>query len=170
MEDVKHLEFLAVNSKEIIEKQVDSYRQQHSYAATIIGASALYITFFLSGMDGNIQVIQLISIIPILLFIWSILLLLSIFRTKPLDQAISAEKYIVLMTKTLKEILVYEIQANTTSFKLNLKSTERVAKQYNFAIKLVTIALLSSFVLMMANKFITIEKVPIKVKVVNVVK
>jgi hypothetical protein len=26
MEDVKHVEFLAINSKEIIEKQVDSYR------------------------------------------------------------------------------------------------------------------------------------------------
>ena len=27
-ENLKHLEFLAINSKEIIEKQVDSYRQQ----------------------------------------------------------------------------------------------------------------------------------------------
>ncbi|MEO7046409.1 MAG: hypothetical protein ABI091_13950 [Ferruginibacter sp.] len=50
MEDLQHLEFLAVNSKEIIEKQVDSYRQQHSYAGTIIGATALFIPFFLSGM------------------------------------------------------------------------------------------------------------------------
>lgn len=39
MEDLKHLEFLAVNSKEIIEKQVDSYRQQHSYVGTIIGVT-----------------------------------------------------------------------------------------------------------------------------------
>ncbi len=53
MEDFKNLEFLAVNSKEIIEKQVDSYRQQHSYAGTIIGATALYIPFFLGGFDGT---------------------------------------------------------------------------------------------------------------------
>ena len=36
-EDLRNLEFLANNSKEVIEKQVDSYRQQHSYAGTIIG-------------------------------------------------------------------------------------------------------------------------------------
>lgn len=69
MEDLRHLEFLAVNSKEIIEKQVDSYRQQHSYPGAIIGTTALFIPFFLSGMDSNIQIIQFISIVPIVFFI-----------------------------------------------------------------------------------------------------
>ncbi|MDB5276960.1 MAG: hypothetical protein JWR61_1915 [Ferruginibacter sp.] len=82
MEDVQHLEFLAVNSKEIIEKQVDSYRQQHSYAGTIIGATALFIPFFLSSLNETFRVIQFCLVVPITLFIWSILLLLSIFRTK----------------------------------------------------------------------------------------
>ncbi len=169
MEDLKHLEFLAVNSKEIIEKQVDSYRQKHSYAGTIIGATALYITFFLSGMDGNIPVTQLISVVPILLFIWSILLLLSIFRTKPLDQAFSVKKYDELMDKSLKEVLLYEIHANTHSFNLNVLKTEKIGKRFSLAIKLVTIALISSFILMMVGKFITLDKKPTKVKVVNTV-
>ena len=59
MEDLKNLEFLAVNSKEIIEKQVDSYRQQHSYAGTIIGATALFIPFFLNSLDSTFIWIQL---------------------------------------------------------------------------------------------------------------
>ena len=170
MEDVTNLEFLAENSKEIIEKQVDSYRMQHSYAGTIIGATALYITFFLGGMDGNSQVTQIISVGPILLFIWSILLLLSIFRTKPLDQAFSSEKYDKLIDKTLKEILLYEIHANIRSYKLNVILTEKISKRYSFAIKLVTIALISSFVLMIVNKLITIETLPTKIKIVRVVK
>ena len=87
MEYLKHLEFLAVNSKEIIEKQVDSYRQQHSYGGTIIGATVLFIPFFLSSLDSTNQIIQFILNVPIVCFIWSILLLLSIFSTKPLDQA-----------------------------------------------------------------------------------
>ncbi|MEP7320423.1 MAG: hypothetical protein ABI761_00840 [Saprospiraceae bacterium] len=115
MEDLKQLEFRAVNSKEIIEKQVDSFRQQHSYAGTVIGATALFIPFFLSSIDGDIQIIQSISTIPIALFIWSILLLLSIFRTKPLDQAFTVSKYKDLITKTFKEILLYEIEANVRS-------------------------------------------------------
>lgn len=64
MQDLKNLEFLAVNSKEIIEKQVDSYRQQHSYAGTIIGATALFIPFFLGSFDGTSSGIQFISILP----------------------------------------------------------------------------------------------------------
>ena len=68
MEDLKHLEFLAVNSKEIIEKQVDSYRQQHSYAGTIIGATALFIPFFLSSLDSTNQIIQFVLIVPVACF------------------------------------------------------------------------------------------------------
>jgi hypothetical protein len=169
MEDLKHLEFLAVNSKEIIEKQVDSYRQQHSYAGTIIGATALFIPFFLSSMDSTIKVIQFILIVPILCFIWSILLLLSIFRTKPLDQAFSVTKYKDLQTKTFKEILLYEILANTHSYSLNTIETEKGNKRYANGIRLATIALIVSILLMMANKFIAIEKKPTKVQVVAII-
>jgi hypothetical protein len=45
VEDVKYLKFLVVNPKDIIEKQVDSYRQRHFYAGTIIGATILLIPF-----------------------------------------------------------------------------------------------------------------------------
>ncbi|MBC7510717.1 MAG: hypothetical protein H7320_18530 [Ferruginibacter sp.] len=170
MEDLKHLEFLALNSKEIIEKEVDSYRQQHSYAGTIIGATALFISFFLSGMDSNIQIIQFISIVPIVFFIWSILLLLSIFSTKPLDQAFTVSKYKDLLTKTFKKILLYEIEANVRSYNINVIMTERGNKRYTTGIMMATIGLLISIVLMMANKFIAIEKVPMKVKVVTLLK
>jgi hypothetical protein len=166
MDDLRHLEFLAVNSKEIIEKQVDSYRQQHSYAGTIIGATALFIPFFLSSLDSSLRIIQLILIVPIGLFIWSILLLLSIFRTKPLDQAFSVTKYKDLKNKTFEEVLLYEIDANTHSYGLNVIYTEKGNKRYNYGIRLITIALIFSIVLMLASKFIDIEKKPTRVRVV----
>lgn len=170
MEELKHLEFLAVNSKEIIEKQVDSYRQQHSYAGTIIGATALFIPFFLTGMDGNIQIIQFIAIAPIAFFIWSILLLLSIFRTKPLDQAFTVSKYKSLLVKSYKEILLYEIEANAQSYTINAIITEKGSKRYITAIRLATVGLIISIVLMMVNKFIAFEKVPAKINVVTLFK
>src|SRR5580693_6763175 len=141
MEDLKHLEFLAVNSKEIIEKQVDSYRQQHSYAGTIIGATALFIPFFLGSFDGTSQVIQYISIAPITFFIFAILLMLSIFRTKPLDQAFNVTKYRELLTKTYKEILLSEIEANAHSYTINNIITEKGNKRYSMGVSLTIIAL-----------------------------
>jgi hypothetical protein len=166
MEDLKHLEFLAVNSKEIIEKQVDSYRQQHSYAGTIIGATALYIPFFLGSFDGTSQVIQFISIIPTALFIYAILLMLSIFRTKPLDQAFNANKYKDPLTKTYKEILLSEIEANAHSYTINKITTEKGSKRYSRGVSLTIMALLFSIVLILVNKLIGIEKV----QVIHVIK
>jgi len=168
MEDLRHLEFFAINSKEIVEKQVDSYRQQHSYAGTIIGVTALFIPFFLSNLVGTFHVIQFISVVPIALFIWAILLVLNIFKTNPLDQAYNVEKYQVLLTKTYKEILLSEIEANTHSYSKNKIITEKGNKNYITAVRLTTVALLFSIVLLFANQFFKIEKVPTKVQVVNV--
>ena len=166
MEDLKQLEFIATNSKEILDKQVDSYRQQHSYAGTSIGITALFIPFFLSSL-GAFHFIRFVSVIPIALFIWAILLLLNLFKTKPLDQAYNVEKYQELLTNTYKEILLSEIEANLQSYNKNKIITEKGNKNYIRAMKLITIALLFSIVLIFTNQFFKIEKVPTKFLIVN---
>lgn len=169
-EDLRNVEFLANNSKEIIEKQVDSYRQQHSYAGTIIGFTVLFIPFFLNSLAGANQVLQLISILPVVLFIGAILLMLSIFRGKPLDQALSVTKYKDLLTKNYKEILLYEIEANKVSYTKNNAATLKANKRYMQGVGLTTIAILISIVLLLVSTFIAIEKAPTKVQVVSPVK
>lgn len=170
MDDLRHLEFLALNSKEIIEKQVDSYRQQHSYAGTIIGVTVLFIPFFLNGLGSTQQVIQLISILPIVLFIGAILSMLGIFRTKPLDQAFSVKKYHELINASYKEILLYEIEANTKSYNKNNILTEKGNRNYVRGVSLTTIAIFIAIVLLLVNKFLAIENVPAKVQLVAAIK
>jgi Na+/melibiose symporter-like transporter len=166
-EGLRHLEFLTSNSKEIVEKQVDSYRQQHSYAGTIIGVTVLFIPFFLNGLDGTLQVIQFIAIIPVAFFIVAILLLLSLFRSKPLDQAFAVVKYKELLLKSYREILLYEIDANANSYTKNIRVTEKANQRYTNGVQLTTIAILISITLLLANKFIAIEQVPAKEQVVS---
>jgi len=165
--EFKHFEFLAINSKEIIEKQVDSYRQQHSYAGTIIGFTVLFIPFFLNSLDGTNQILQFISILPIALFIGSILLMLSIFRGKPLDQALSVTKYKELLTKSYKEILLFEIEANKSSYLKNNETTLKANKRYTQGIGLTTTAIIISIIMLLLSTFWAIEKKPTKVQVVN---
>jgi len=167
MEDLRQLEFIATNSKEILDKQVVSYRQQHSYAGTIIGITALFIPFFLSSI-GPFHLLRFISVVPIALFIWAILLMLNLFKTKPLDQAYNVEKYQDLLTNTYKEILQSEIEANLQSYNKNKIITEKGNRNYVRAMKLITIALLFSIVLIFANQFFKIEKVPTKFLIVNI--
>jgi hypothetical protein len=166
-EDLRHLEFLAVNSKEIIEKQVDSYRQQHSYAGTIIGVTVLFIPFFLNGLGNTLKIIQIISTVPIAFFIGAILSMLNIFRTSPLDQAFSVKKYHELMHTSYKEILLYEINANTNSYNKNSALTEKGNRSYVRGVSLTTIAIFISIVLLLVNKFIDIEKVPAKIQIID---
>ncbi len=169
-EDLRHFEFLTVNSKEVIEKQVDSYRQQHSYAGTIIGFTVLFIPFFLNSLDGTNQILQFISIVPIALFISAILLMLSIFRGKPLDQALSVTKYKELLNKTYKEILLFEIEANKSSYIKNNATTQKANKRYMQGISLTTIAIIMAILMLLISTFLALEKKPTKVQVVNSVK
>jgi hypothetical protein len=166
-EDLRSFEFLALNSKEIIEKQVSSHRQQHSYAGTIIGFTVLFIPFFLNNLAASNQILQLISIIPVALFIGSILLMLSIFRGKPLDQALSVSKYKELLSKSYKEILLYELDANKASYVKNNSITQKGNKRYSQGIALTTIAILISITLLLVSTFMSIEKVPTKVRVIT---
>ncbi|MEO8254514.1 MAG: hypothetical protein ABI554_09030 [Flavobacterium sp.] len=165
--DLKHLEFLAENSKENIEKQVDSFRQQHTYAGTIIGFTVLFIPFFLNSLNGNNTIIQFISIVPIVFFISAILLMLSIFRGKPLDQALSSEKYQKMVNQSYKDILLFEIEANKMAYIKNSIITINGYKRYSHGIALTTIAVLIAIILLLSNSFIAIKKTPTKVQVVN---
>ena len=162
VDDLRALQFLANNSKEIIEKQVDSYRQQHTYAGTIIGFTVLYIPFFLNSLEKSNQILQVIAI-----FIGSILLMLRIFRGKALDQALSVIKYKELLTKSYKEILLYEIEANKSSYIKNDLITKKGNKKYMQGAGLTSIAIIISIILLLVSTFLSIEKAPTKVQVVN---
>ncbi len=84
-----NLEFLATKSKELVEKQVASYRQQHTTASSIIAIVALFIPLFLSGLEESYDLIKYIAILPVVLFVFAIcILLFHVFRSQPLFQSL----------------------------------------------------------------------------------
>lgn len=169
VDDLKKLEFLAEKSKELIEKQVSSYRQQHSYAGTIIGITSLFIPFFISGLSDSYKAIQLISLLPITLFIWSTLIMLSNLMSRPLDQAFSVNKYQELVNKPYKDVILYEIGANTCSYRDNKIITQKANKKYNFGVILAIAGIIISIILLLTNNFFKPDKdiKPIKVEHIN---
>jgi hypothetical protein len=93
--------------------------------------------------------------------------MLSIFRGKPLDQALSVTKYKELLTKSYKEILLFEIEANKACYLVNNVATHKANKKYMQGIALTTIAIIISIVMLLLSTFLAIEKKPTKVQVVN---
>lgn len=169
MAELAHLEFLVTKSKELIQKQVDSYRQLHNYAGTVIGVSTLYVPFFLNGLDRAYPLVQHLSVVPVALFVWAILLMLDIFRSRPLKQTFVVSKYAELANAPLSEVLAYEIGANTSFYTHNKPIAESANRKYNTGVVLTIVAIISSIILLLTNNFVKPDKAddPIKVELVH---
>ena len=151
--DYKDLEFLAAKSAIFIEKQVTSYRQKHANSGTVITVIALFIPFFLVGLDESYLIIKILSVLPILLLLWAIILLINILRTKSLDHGFKVDKFDSFVNEKYESILLYEIGANKSSFNDNEKILDITNKNYNFAIRLTVISIIISTILLVYNKF-----------------
>lgn len=167
--DFRDLEFLAAKSKEVIDKQINSYRQKHGNAGIIIGVSALFIPFFLDGLDDSYMLVQYISILPMLMFIIAIILLLIVLLSRPLDQCFHVNKFDTLINDRYEDILLYEISANKNSFNDNRVPTRRFNVIYNWGISLTISAIIISSGLLLTNRFYKPERIdpPTKVEIVN---
>lgn len=155
MDDLNDLKFLADKSKEFIDKQISSYRQKHSNSGTIIGIISLFIPFFLNGLSDSYLIINVLSIIPVGLFVYAVILLLGVIRSKPLDQGFSVDKFYDLANENnFEKVLLYEIGANKSSFKDNEVILDEANNDFNFGVKLTIISILISIGLLMTNKFV----------------
>lgn len=152
------LEFLVIKSQELLNKQRDSYKDKRTMAASIIGIIALFIPLFLSGMNDAFDFIWVIAFVPIGLMCWASYLLLTIMLTQPLDFGFDTHKFQDLVNKEYKEVLVYEMGANISSFKDNSVKTEKQNSKYNLAVRITIIAIFFSIGLLLVNSFCKPEK------------
>ena len=167
MDELKDLEFLAEKSHQLLDKQITSYRQKHSNSGTIITVLALFIPFFLSGLDNSYIAVKLLALVPIGLLVWAIVLLIQVLRSRPLDQGFHVDKLDELVNKSFEEILLYEIGANKSSFLDNQNISETSNNKYNLAIKLTVVSIVLSTSLLLTNEFFKPNPTPIDVKIIN---
>ena len=171
MTDTKDLEFLAIKSKELIDKQIASHRQQHTTASSIIAIVALFIPLFLSGLDDAVDWVKYISIIPIILLVSVVCcLLFYVFRANTLSQALNFNKFQELINnQNFETTLLYEIGANKSSFQDNKILLERRTKYYNYAVLMTIWGIVLSVGLLLANKFLkpAKKKEPTQVEIIN---
>lgn len=169
MDQIDKLKFLNEKSNLLLERQIDSYRQNHAKAATIIGVIAIFIPFFLNGLSDATLVIKIISIAPVAVLCWAMWLLLMMLRSRPLFQGINLDMLDGLVNKEPVEIILYDIGLNRESYRDNLKLTEKPNRDYNRAVLLTIIAILFSSALLLTNNiaFSSTKKEPIEVAITN---
>lgn len=167
MSDNKDLEFLATKSREMVEKQIASYRQKHSNAGIIIGVITLFIPYFINGLENAYLWVQIIALLPIGLLVIAIIIMLMVLRTKKLFHFFSPGKFNELVNTSYEKILLYEIGSNIDSYKDNKPIDESVNKAFNNGIGVTIIAIIISVSLLITNSYYHPEQKPIKVQIQN---
>lgn len=154
MADYKDLEFLAEKAKELLDRQIDSYRTNHTKAGTIIGISSVFIPIFLFLIENSSTLIQILSFIPILGFLYSIILMINILRSRPLDQGFNQHQFDKLVNQDYESILLYEIGAKKDSISDNEKITKKQNNKFNRGLIITVISLFISISILIANQTI----------------
>jgi hypothetical protein len=169
-EDLRHIEFLANKSKDFIDRQISAYRQKQSNSGSIMAIISLFIPFFLGGLDDAFLWIKLLSIIPVVLFVYAIFSFIGVLKGRPLDQGFHTRKFQELVNlKNFKKVLLYEIGANQSSFNDNTPKVNKANDAFSRAIKVTTLAVLFSIGLLLTNKFLKPSKIepPVKVQLIK---
>lgn len=156
--DIETARYLAGKSQEMLNKQIDSYRQKQANAATIIGINALFIPFFLGGLKDSLIYIQLLSIIPVIGISVALFFLLSIYAMNPLQQGLALKGYDEAINKTFENAILFEIGVNRDSFDNNTSILKKKDKSYRRGVYLTMIAIFASIILLIVNLVIEQKK------------
>ncbi|UBM61370.1 hypothetical protein LA303_08020 [Candidatus Sulfidibacterium hydrothermale] len=151
---MKDLEFLAEKAKELLDRQIESYRSNHTKAGSIIGISAIFLPVFIFIIEKSSSIIQILSVIPLILFGISLFIMIRVLRSRPLDQGFRPEKFDDLVNKNYEDILLYEIGAKRDSFRDNEIISEKQNIRFNSGLIITIIAIAFSILLLFGNIFI----------------
>jgi len=158
MSDYKDLEFLSERARELLDRQITSFRATHAKAGSIIAIVSIFVPLFLFIIEKSAFIIKLFSIIPILGFGYSIILMIEILRTKKLDQGFNVNQLGRLVNESYENILLYEIGAKKDSFTDNQEITENQNKKFNKGLNFTIAAIFLSFALLITSIFVEPNK------------
>lgn len=150
-ENHKNLEFLAAKAKELLDRQISSFRSNHAKASSVIAAIAIFIPVFFFVIEKSIFIIQLFSIILVGLMAISIINMIGILRAKKMDQGFNADQFDKLVNENYEDVLLYEIGAKRDSCINNEKITEKQNRKFNIGLNYLITAIFLSFLILIAN-------------------
>lgn len=149
-ESVKNLEFLVVKSRDLLQEQFKSFESCNSKAGFLISISSLFIPIsitFLTQNDFDCWA-KIICVISIIISFTGICFLLKVTIPKGLDHGFNFNQFENQVKKPFKELLIYEISANKSSY---VDNDRIVLKQNNDLKNGLKLIFLSIFLLMISG-------------------
>lgn len=150
----KSLVLIYNESKDLLQKQIESYRNHHTKAGTIIGIITLFSPLFLFIIENASQLIKYLSLAPLFFFVWSTYFMIQILRSRLLDQGISPNEYDELINSAYEKSLLFSIGINRDSFMENQIITEKQNSRFNNGLVLLLIGIGISIALLFLNLYL----------------
>lgn len=150
----KSLELVYHESKDLLQKQIESLRNHHTKAGSIIGIITLFFPIFLFIIDNTCEFIKYLSFIPLLFFVLSTCQMIQILRSRLLDQGISPNEYHELINANYETSILFAIGIYKDSFNENQKITEKQNSRFNEGLILLLIGIGTSIILLFINLYI----------------
>jgi len=151
MTDYKDLEFLAERAKELLDRQISSYRANHTKAGTMIGICSINVPIFLFIIEKSPLIIQILAVIPIMIFLYSIIQMIMILRSDQLYHGFNQDQFDELIKQDYESMLLYDIGAKKDSITDNQDVTKKQNKRFNRGLKATVLAIFLSITLLAAN-------------------
>lgn len=141
---IKNLEFLVIKSRDLLQEQLKSFENCNSKAGFLISISSLFIPISISFLTQNKFDCwaKTICVISIIISLIGIFFLLKVTLPKGLDHGFNFDQFDIQANKTFKELLIYEISANKSSFNDNDKIVHKQNDDLKNGLKLIFLSIL----------------------------
>jgi hypothetical protein len=141
MTDDTSIKIISEKSKELLERQIGTYRSKQDKATTILGLLSLFLPLYLFIIEKSSEWTKLLSIIPLTIMTWGTILIIRILKTQKLNQGYNPDKFPEFINWQPREIYLYEIASNKLSFEDNDVILEKQNNNYNKGIKILIISI-----------------------------
>ncbi len=142
------LKYIAEQSKELLQKQINCYGITNQKAGTVLAISALFAPLFLFLIERAQLWVSISAVIIIVPLIIGVILMLSILKAKELNRGYGESSFEELINKDIIEVYQNEITYNKYSIEQNDIILHDQKKKYNCGITLMIISIVLSIGLM----------------------
>lgn len=151
MTDDTSIKIISEKSKELLERQIGTYRNKQEKATTILGLLSLFLPLYLFIIEKSPELIKILSIIPLAIMTWGTIIIIRILQAQKLNQGYNPDKFSEFINWQPKEIYLYEIASNKLSFEKNNPILEKQNDNYNRGIIIIIISIGLSISLLVIN-------------------
>lgn len=138
-------------SKEILNKQIESYNSLQKKAQIAIGATSIFFTTFLAFIKDTNQIIKIASLLPLVLIIVGMYLAIYVIHPRGISTGIKVNEIENLLNLDLKSLQLKKIALYKRCVELNMSLLKRISTNYRNSMTCIALAVLFSIILFYVN-------------------